>query len=1289
MLDIYQINPKLVGLLGQDSLTNFEFLNLSSRVENISSNTLNTVKDFYLLELSTEWKEISEEKKFQILKLLQVETYLKDYDLKKFCFTSPRQGVQSPWASKTLNIFESCGLEEITNIEKLTAIKFFNKVINVSHLEKILYDPLTESFFSDVNNLNNTFLKLEKKKTQFIKFKDGKKTLELLNSSMGLALNDYEIEYLTKGYEAAAKEATDTELMMFSQINSEHCRHKIFNSLWVTDQGNEKNSLFDFIKSTYKNYSDGVLSAYSDNAAVISGLGKKRFYPDPITKEYKYVEEQNNFCIKVETHNHPTAIAPFSGAATGSGGEIRDEGATGRGAKPKAGLCGFSVSYLRIPDNIEKWEGQEDKPKRIASPLEIMINGPIGAASFNNEFGRPNILGYFRSFEHKDKDRYFGFHKPIMLAGGLGNIKPIHTNKSKVSSSAKIIVLGGPGYLIGLGGGSASSVESGKSNEELDFASVQRSNPEMQRRCQEVIDQCWQLDKDNPIAFIHDVGAGGLSNAIPELAKDCNLGAIIDLNKIPIVDQSMSSLEIWCNESQERYVLAVEESELENFKRICAREKCPLAIVGEFTNDKKFILIDKSLNENVIDLDMNFIFGAKEQLKRNLIEAPKKNSVEIDLDLDIKKSILDVLRHPTVGSKNFLITIGDRNVGGLTYRDQMVGPYQIPVADNGITMANFDSIEGEAMSLGERAPLAVSNAPASGRVAITEALTNILSSGVEELSKVKLSANWMASPNNDVNNFDLYQTVRSISERLCREWNITIPVGKDSLSMETAWENKTNTSPQSLIVSAFSQVPDITKSVTPDFIDNSKLVVAQINFSSFKNRLGGAVLAEILGQDLGEVPDMEAIDEFPKIFNFFANLIKEKKVFAYHDISDGGLVSCLIEMMIAGNTGFCLKTKLQRKDLLKLLFAEELGFVFQVSERTYADIEAFMQKIHSESMLMHLGNTNKEDHLLISTDEFDEIIDLETLISNWTSVTSKMQAIRDNPLCALEESRVSLERKNNQLVQKISFKETNSKISFSTKPKLAVIRDQGINGQIEMSAAFTRAGFNVVDLHMTDLKNNFFDLDDFIGLAFPGGFSYGDVLGAGRGWANSILMNNELRDNFEKFFNRPDTFSLGVCNGCQVLSELKEIIPGCEDWPSLKKNISNQFEARLIQIKVNDSKSIFFQNMDDSQLIVPVAHGEGRMEFSDNAKIKKLISNRQVPLQYVNSKGETTEKYPLNPNGSAEGVSSVCSKDGKVTILMPHPERAFLNKQLSWTDSDVSKPSPWLEMFLNARKFVN
>ena len=1289
MLDIYQINPYLIGLLGQETLTDFELKNLSIEIETTSNNKLKEIKDFYLLELSIEWKKLPEEKKAQIFKLLQAEVDLKKYELKEFYFSSPRKGVQSPWATKTINIFESCGLTEVIKIEKLKAIKFSKELTNKSNLKKTLFDPLTESFFVDFKFLKELFSDLEKKKTKFIKINKNEKNLNTLNSSMGLALNEYEINYLTKGYELSKKEASDTELMMFSQINSEHCRHKIFNSTWTSNGKDKKDSLFDMIKDTYKNYSTDVLSAYSDNAAIISGQGKKRFYPDPVTREYKSVDENNNFCIKVETHNHPTAISPFSGAATGSGGEIRDEGATGRGAKPKAGLCGFSVSYLRIPNENEEWEGKEDKPSRIAGPLEIMISGPIGAASFNNEFGRPNILGYFRSYEYRAKNSYFGFHKPIMLAGGLGNIKPIHTNKAKVSSSAKIVVLGGPGYLIGLGGGSASSVESGKSSEDLDFASVQRSNPEMQRRCQEVIDQCWQLDENNPIAFIHDVGAGGLSNAIPELAKDCDLGAVIDLNKIPIVDKSMSSLEIWCNESQERYVLAIEKDDIEKFQTICIRENCPFSIVGDFTKQKKLKLVDKNLNENSIDLDMDFIFGAKEQLKRTLKDFSKNKPDNIDFDLNIKKSILDVLRHPTVGSKNFLITIGDRNVGGLTYRDQMVGPYQVPVADNGITMSHFDSIEGEAMSIGERSPIAIFDAPASGRVAITEALTNILSSGVEEISKVKLSANWMASPNNDSNDYDLYETVKSISKDLCNKWNLTIPVGKDSLSMETAWDDKKNTSPQSLIVSAFSPIPDVTKSITPDLSQNPDLVVLRINFNSKNYRLGGSVLSETLKKDLGEVPDMNAIEEFPKIFNFVAKLIKDKKIFSYHDISDGGLIACLAEMIISGNSGFDLKTELSKKDLQDFLFSEELGFVMQVSKETFNEIEDFMKAIKADEMLTILGNTNEKNGLTISSSEFNETINLETLILNWTHVSTKIKSLRDNPISALDESKSFIERKKNKLNQKTHFKSLNFKNVFSIKPKIAVIRDQGINGQIEMSAAFTKAGFKVFDVHMTDLKNKIFNLDDFKGLAFPGGFSYGDVLGAGRGWANSILMNNELRDDFENFFNRSDTFSLGVCNGCQVLSELKEIIPGAEEWPSLKKNLSNQFEARLVQLKVNDSRSIFFQNMKDSQLIVPVAHGEGRMEFSDPSNLRKLISNNQIPLQYVDSEGEIATSYPSNPNGTTEGISSVCSNDGRVTILMPHPERAFLNKQLSWTNKEDSGFSPWFEMFLNARQFIN
>ncbi len=1282
------ISSNLVGLLGRESLSAFKFQELSENIKKTSKFTLESINDFYIIELSESENNLSKEKEEQIYKLLDLESFNNDISLDDVFFVSPRQGVQSPWASKALNIFESCGLREVLKIEKLKVIKFLNKDENIKQLENLLYDPLVESIFYGRKNLKETFNISEKKETLYFDLKNNPDSLNDLNFSMGLALNDYEKNYLIEGYKNLSKKTSDVELMMFSQINSEHCRHKIFNSTWLLENKDQENSLFSFIKNTFKNFSDGVLSAYSDNAAVISGLGKTRFYPDPVSKEYISIQENNNFCIKVETHNHPTAIAPFPGAATGAGGEIRDEGATGRGAKPKAGLTGFSVSHLRIPDHIESWEGKEDKPERIASPLRIMLDAPIGAASFNNEFGRPNILGYFRSFESKDSSgKHYGFHKPIMLAGGLGNIRPMHTDKLKVSSSAKIIVLGGPGYLIGLGGGSASSVESGKSKEGLDFASVQRSNPEMQRRCQEVIDQSWQLGDKNPIAFIHDVGAGGLSNALPELAKDCNLGAIIDINKIPVVDKSMSSLEIWCNESQERYVMAIEEEKLEEFKTICEREKCPYSVVGEFTKEKKFILLDKELKENSINLEMDFIFGAKEQLKRNLILSSKEPLDKVSINGDIRKMLLDVLRHPTVGSKNFLITIGDRNVGGLTYRDQLVGPLQIPVADNGITLSSYESNQGEAMAIGERSPIAVYDAAASGRLSITEALTNILSSGIKDISKIKLSANWMASPNNDSNNFDLYETVKTISEDLCQLWNITIPVGKDSLSMETTWDNKKTTSPQSLIVSAFAPIEDVTKSITPDFINDENLIVAKIDFGLNKNRLGGSILSEVLNKELGDVPDIDCIEEFPKIFNFICKLIQEKKIFAYHDISDGGLAATLVEMMLSGNCGFSLKINSNQEILVKKLFSEESGIVIQISNDTLLELNDFFASIDQKNMISSIGITNDLDCFKIISNDFEEIFDFETLMKNWTSVTTKLKALRDNPISAKSEADAFLNKEKNKLTQKVAFKVSNNK--FSSKPKMGVIRDQGVNGQVEMAAAFSRAGFSAVDIHMSDIKNNLINLDHFEGLAFPGGFSYGDVLGAGRGWSNSILMNTYLLDKFSKFFERPNTFTLGVCNGCQVLSEMKEIIPGTEHWPALRKNISNQFEARLTQLKINPSKSIFFKGMEDSQLIVPVAHGEGRMVFDKESDIESLISNQQIPLQYVDSSGFVTEDYPLNPNGSVDGITSVCSLDGRVTILMPHPERAFLNNQLSWTDQKDSSLSPWMEMFINARKEIN
>ena len=1281
MHNIFEFTPNLIGILGSASFTNFK---LQKKIKDLSESnySLIGVNDVFILETSIPWNDLSILEKNKAFKLLNGKNKRINFD--NDIVVAPKKGIQSPWSSKVNDIFKKCGID-IKNIEKVNCFTF-SEDKNLNSLDlKLLHDPLVERVINDIEQIKYLFTSNVKKDSIEINGA-ARENFSNINQTLSLGLNDFEINYLFEGLKTTKRRIKDSELMMFSQINSEHCRHKIFNSRW-TNHSREKEypSLFSMIKDTYENYSENVLSAYSDNAAVIKGKGSSRFFPDPISKNYKYQNEQNNFCIKVETHNHPTAIAPFPGAATGSGGEIRDEGATGIGAKPKAGLSGFSVSNLRIPTLIESWEGKEIKPSRIASPLEIMIEGPIGAASFNNEFGRPNVLGYFRAFEKYDNktNLHFGFHKPIMIAGGLGNIRPMHTKKQQVSLNAKIVVIGGPGYLIGLGGGSASSTESGTSDESLDFASVQRSNPEMQRRCQEVIDQSWQLGNKNPISFIHDVGAGGLSNALPELINDCGYGAEIDFTKIPCADNSMSDMEIWCNESQERYVMAIEEENLTVFEEICQRENCPYAIVGHFTKEKKLLVHDPCREEPIIDLKMEFVFGANKELYRELNpeKINKKNDLQ-KIDVNIKKNIFSVLRHPTVSRKNFLITIGDRNVGGLTFRDQMIGPLQIPVADNAITLTNFGEITGEAMSMGEKSPVALINPQAAGRLAITEAVLNLISSGLNDLASIKLSANWMACPNTSQSNSDLFETVKTVTQDICKNWNLTIPVGKDSLSMETKWENHKNTSPESLIVSAFAPITDVHKSLTPMLKEDKDSLLVRINFGSEKNRLGGSILSHVINKDFKECPDIENFEAFPKIFNKICDFIKKEKIFAIHDISDGGLVAAVSEMMFASNLGIDLHLDANLDELNRILFSEEPGLLLQIPEQYFNELKNDLEKINFHK-INPIGKINNNDELKIKSKNLEEKIKYDDLMKHWSKVSSEIKKLRDNPICAEEEEKSYLDRSNTILSQSFNFE-----IPFpnheKTKPTIAVVREQGVNGQTEMAAAFEKAGFVVTDVHMNDLINKRFELKSFQGIVFPGGFSFGDVLGAGKGWANTVLMNPFLKDQFEEFFNREDTFSLGVCNGCQVMSNLKEIIPGTNSWPILTNNSSGQFEARLSQVLIHESRSLLFDGMQESHLLIPVAHGEGRMDFANSEN--KLLED-QVVMSFVNAKGVSTESYPSNPNGTKKGITAVCSEDGRATIMMPHPERAFLNSQLSWTNLKGEGFSPWIKMFINARKY--
>ena len=1288
-MSIEVLSPKLVAILGKDAYSKNHFKKIKNRID-AGDTRLKSATETYLILLDKSWNSLKNSKKSKILNILGFKTLPNNSNKIKSnsVFIIPRNKSESPWSTKASDIFKSCNIEEVVSLEKIIFFDFLkgNKTI-FSQLDNY-FDRLTEEKIVGKASLNNFFENNLKESFKVHSISRKKDSLSAANERLGLSLNNNEIEFLNDSYNKLHKNPTDVELMMFSQANSEHCRHKFFNSSWIDPNNNIKPSLFDYIRNTYKSFNDDVYSAYKDNAAVIKGEGKKHFHINSFTRKYESKSASKHICIKVETHNHPTAVSPFEGSATGSGGEIRDEGATGVGAFPKAGLSGFSVSYLRLKNLKENWEFKESRPKRISSPERIMTEGPLGVASFNNEFGRPNILGYFRSYESHLESQHYGFHKPIMIAGGLGNILKNNINKKAVPSGCCIVVLGGPSYLIGLGGGSASSSQSGSSDEDLDFASVQRSNPQMQRRCQEVINSCSQMFSKNPILFIHDVGAGGLSNAIPELAKDCNLGAEVDIRKINLADKSMSAMEIWANESQERYVLAVEKKSLKILEEICLRERCPFEIVGKLTKNKNFLLYDKKSNKNPISLPMENIFGYKEKVFHKILKTKKSKKDPAPVKINFKKTLYDVLRHPTVGSKSFLIHIGDRNVGGLTYRDQLIGPMQVPVSDNAITISDFNSVAGEAMAMGEKSPLALTNPSASGRMAIAEALLNILSSGVSKLSDIKLSANWMASPDSDERKSDLFAAVKSVVEDLCIPWNLTIPVGKDSLSMKTIWDKgkKNNLSPQSLIISAFTKISNVNKSVTPALINKKDLVLVYLDLSRGKKRLGGSIISEVLQKHFSETPDIECINEFPNTFDYLTKKIKQGRIYSYHDISDGGIITAAVEMMFAGDCGLNLNLKSCKNFSEEAnIFSEELGILFQIKKTDYKIFKEDLKKINSNSALYKIGITDKKDILKVHTKRNSYNFSYKKLMKNWNSVSTKIKLNRDNPETTKQEEEALLKKKDLRLMQKVSFS-SRQKLS-KLKPRIGVLREQGVNSHIEMGAAFYMAGFKVIDIHMSDLKNKTRSLKEIQGLVFPGGFAYGDVLGAGRGWANTIKNNNLLFDEFAQFFNKSDSFALGVCNGCQTMSELKEIIPSTENWPSLFRNKSRRFEARLTQVRINKTKSIFFSDMQQSQLIVPVNHGEGRMIFPESVDFKKLINDGLVPMQFVTSKGIPTEHFPENPNGTIKGITAMTNSDGRFTIMMPHPERSFLNNQLSWTD-DKGKYSPWFKLFNNAKKAI-
>ncbi len=1219
----------------------------------------------------------------------------------------PRFGTISPWSSKATDIAHVCGLARVRRIERGISYVVVGEIVDEGAIVQALADRMTESVLERPSEAPRLFEQpVPRPLARVALGADGRAALAAANTALGLALSPDEIDYLVEAYRALGRDPTDVELMMFAQANSEHCRHKIFNAEFVIDGAAQPMSLFQMIRRTTEASPTGVLSAYRDNAAVIEGTTAGRFAPDPATGVYGATREPMHILMKVETHNHPTAISPFAGAATGSGGEIRDEGATGRGARPKAGLTGFSVSNLRLPGAGRPWERTAEKPERIASALDIMIEGPLGGAAFNNEFGRPGLAGMFRTFEMEIDGpagrEVRGYHKPIMLAGGLGNVRAPLVKKGEIPPGAPIIVLGGPAMLIGLGGGAASSVNSGASAEDLDFASVQRDNAEMQRRCQEVIDRCAALGEANPIVSVHDVGAGGLSNALPELVHDSGRGARFALRDIPSAEPGLSPLELWCNEAQERYVLAVAADRLPAFAALCARERCPYAVVGHATDDGRLVVSDalgQGAAANPVDMPLGVLLGKPPRTTRKAshrtVSAPPFPTGNVEL----AEAIHRVLRLPAVADKTFLITIGDRTVGGLTARDQMVGRWQVPVADAAVTATSFDVTTGEAMAMGERAPVALLDAAASARMAVAEAITNIASAPIARLGDIKLSANWMAAAGHDGEDARLYDAVRAVGLELCPALGISIPVGKDSLSMRTDWSTPEGprrvTAPLSLIVSAFAPVTDVRRALTPEVPpETGATELLLVDLGLGKNRLGGSALAQVYGALGSTPPDLDDPARLAGFFGAIQELNAAGKLVAYHDRSDGGLLVTLLEMAFAGGFGLDLDLSLLGADPIATLFSEELGAVLAVRAADVATAVITLGRYGLATAVRRLGAPRAEDRIVLRRAGkivFDD--SRSALRGVWSETTHAMQALRDDPTCADEEQAGRVRADDPGLSAHLSY-DINEDVAApliargGARPRVAILREQGVNGQIEMAAAFDRAGFEAVDVHMTDLLGGALDLSGFKGLAACGGFSYGDVLGAGLGWAKSILFQHRAREVFTRFFERADTFALGVCNGCQMLSALKEIIPGAAAWPRFVRNRSDQFEARLAMVEIAPTPSVLLAGMAGSRMPIAVAHGEGRAEFPTDDGGPDLEAAGLVAARYVDHHGRATERYPENPNGSFHGITGVTTTDGRVTLFMPHPERVFRAVQHSWRPAGWREDGPWMRIFRNARTWV-
>jgi phosphoribosylformylglycinamidine synthase len=1203
----------------------------------------------------------------------------------------PRLGTISPWSSKATDIAHNCGLAAVKRIERGTAYYVDSSAAGIAGP---LHDRMTETVLSSFDDAARLFEHVPPRPLGVIP------DIGEANSRLGLALSDDEIEYLERAYQALGRDPTDAELTMFAQANSEHCRHKIFNADWIVDGERKPQSLFSMIRHTHAVTPQGTVVAYADNAAIMQGREAQRFHPRA-DGAYGRHPGLTHTVMKVETHNHPTAISPFPGASTGAGGEIRDEGATGRGAKPKAGLVGYSVSNLRIPGHEQHWEkSHAGKPDRIASALDIMLEGPIGAASFNNEFGRPNLLGYFRAFEYGNR----GYHKPIMLAGGLGNISAAHAEKQGLPAGTLLVQLGGPGLLIGMGGGAASSMGAGVNVADLDFDSVQRGNAEMQRRAQEVIDRCWQLGAANPILSIHDVGAGGLSNALPELAWSAHRGAQLELRRIPSEDTGMSPREIWCNEAQERYVLGIAPASLDAFRAICERERCPFAVLGTATDDGRLVVSDEKFGNRPVDIDLAVILGKPPKMLRDVRhEKPQLEPIALGA-ITVEAAAHRAMRHPAVAAKHFLVSIGDRTVGGLCSRDPFVGPWQVPVADCAVTLLDYDGYAGEAMAIGERTPLALIDAPASGRMAVGEAITNIAAAPIAALSSVKLSANWMAAAGYPGEDAALYDTVRAVALELCPALGVSIPVGKDSLSMQTRWDGSEIVSPLSLIVSAFAPVEDARATLTPQLrTDAGDTELVLIDLGCGRNRLGGSILAQTYGMLGDSAPDL---DDPALLAGFFAAIQDLRPlILAYHDRSDGGLFATVCEMSFAAHCGVTLNVDAltfdaasddvdafkrntdeqlagrARELTLAALFNEELGAVIQIRA---ADRAKVMQRLREAGLVQHchvIGQLNDRDEIRVVRNGRPVYYNKRDHTQRtWGETTYRMQALRDHPESAREEFDRIIDPNDPGLSVHLTF-QMSAPAVHAARPRVAILREQGVNGQVEMAAAFDRAGFEALDVHMTDLLAGRRTLAGFEGIVAGGGFSYGDVLGAGRGWAGTIIHNARVRAEFEKFFARNDTFALGACNGCQMFAALKEIVPGASHWPLFVRNRSEQFEARLVMVEITDSPSIFFSGMTGSRIPIVTAHGEGRAQFGD-------IRPQLVCMRYVNNRGEATEAYPYNPSGTPQGITGLTTADGRFTILMPHPERCFRTIQMSWQPPGLGEDSPWMQMFRNARAWV-